>query len=615
MKNKTKQQVKKNNSKAKKYTPSKDNQSRQYIVALAAAVIVFIVMSPALFNGFVYDDDVYISKNPYIYELSFKFIKAIFSNYYFGNYNPITITSYNFDYSLFGASPFGFHLVNLLLHSAVVFFLFFLIRKLTGECFIAFFVALLFGIHPLHVESAAWIAGRKDLLLGLFFVLSSIYYLKYKNDSNRIQFYIISFIFFIIACLSKAVAVMLPVVFLLYDFLENKKINWKSIYEKIPFFIVSLILGLVTIDAQKAEGSLKSIPANTLVDKILLFFYGLFFYIYKMFVPLGLSANYSAPPKTGDSIPAIVLITPIVIIGLVALALYLRKKSKILSFGCLFYFITILPVLQIVPVGNAFTADRFFYIPSIGLFFALAAGIHYLYSHLKNSEYLNRRLILTIITIIFLLLSFLSWQRTKIWKDEMTLFTDVIKTNPTFSLAYNNIGNVYNSQKNYPAAIEYLKKAIELNPTYTDPVYNLGNVYQLLGDNIHAIDMFQKTIVINPKHFEARHNLGISFQALKQYDSAMFYFKGIIAEKPDYVSAYNSLGVLYYQLKDLNKALEMFTETVMMNPRHADAFKNIGVIYLETGNREKAIENFRSSARLGDEVSQKWLRRNGLEWR
>ncbi|MDQ1264995.1 MAG: protein O-mannosyl-transferase, partial [Bacteroidota bacterium] len=406
---------------------SKNNNlwyANPFILAGIIAAVTFLLFLPALQNGFVYDDEIYAVNNPLLADLSFSGIKNIFSQYYFGNYHPLTILSLAIDYNIFGTGAAGFHFTNIFLHSIAVFFVFIFVYKLSSSAPASIVAALLFGISPLHVESAAWISSRKDLLYGLFFVLSLIFYLKYKfpsfekveknispfekveknispfekgglrgisqnsnkeqnSSNNNLFFYIISLIFFIFSCLSKAMGVMLPVILILIDILQNKKLSIKLLIDKIPFFVVSLVLGLIAIDAQSALGGIKESPAAPIFDKIILWLYGIFFYIYKMAIPTGMSANYSAPIEQGGGLQPIAYIGAFVIILSIFLIIYYYKKTKIPAFSFLFYFFCILPVLQILPIGNAFTADRFSYLSSIGIIYAAGTGFAFLFKFKK----------------------------------------------------------------------------------------------------------------------------------------------------------------------------------------------------------------------------------------
>ena len=250
---KSKKELNKYNRSSKKdvLKASTKIDKRYYYALFIIAIVTFVVYLPALHNAFVWDDDDYIKNNPLVRSLN---IKDIFSNFVMGNYHPLTVLSLALQFKIFELSEAGYHFVNFSIHTLNTILVFYAINLLSGKKGVALIAAGLFGIHPMHVESVAWICELKDLLYSLFFICSFIYYLKYQDGKNK-KYYTYALIFFLLSLLSKAMAASLPVLLLLADYFRGIKINSKSIAEKIPFFILSIIFGFIAIQAQKTSGA------------------------------------------------------------------------------------------------------------------------------------------------------------------------------------------------------------------------------------------------------------------------------------------------------------------------------------------------------------------------
>jgi 4-amino-4-deoxy-L-arabinose transferase-like glycosyltransferase len=262
-------------------------------------LISFIAYLPVFNNELLaWDDEYYIKNNPLVYTIN---LKDIFSQYVMGNYHPFTILILAIEYQLFGLSATGYHTVNLLLHLLNVLLVFFTVLRLANKQEIALVAALLFGIHPLHVESVAWTAELKDLLYTFFFLASYIFYLKYQ-ESQRKKYYIVALILFSVSLLSKAMAASLPVLLILTDYFKGRKINVKTLLDKAPFFLLSIIFGIVAIWAQQSSGATEVIHFSFL-QRIIFACYGFITYLVQLIFPLNLSAYYPYPVRSGESIP------------------------------------------------------------------------------------------------------------------------------------------------------------------------------------------------------------------------------------------------------------------------------------------------------------------------
>lgn len=344
-------------------------------------LITFIAFLPVLQNGFVnFDDDRYILNNPMLASIN---LSDIFSSYIVGNYHPLTMLIYAIEYQFFGLNAGGYHAVSLLLHLLIVILVFYVVLSLSNRKEVALVASLLFGIHPLHVESVAWASELKDLLYTFFFLASWLCYLRYLKEPKR-KFYFYCLFLFLLSLLSKGMAVSLPVVLLLTDYFKGRKLNAKAWLEKAPFFALSIIFGIVAIIAQKSGGAIQDLEVYPLVQRIAFACYGFITYLLKFVVPYELCTYYPYPLKSVAGIPGWYYIYPIVLLALIAFVFYSLRFSKKFFFGIGFFTITVFLVLQLLPVGNTIMADRYSYIPSIGIFYLAGEGFYRLWQKKKS---------------------------------------------------------------------------------------------------------------------------------------------------------------------------------------------------------------------------------------
>jgi hypothetical protein len=321
----------------------------KYYVPLAIILVLsFIVYLPVLQNGLIdWDDHVYIKNNPLIHSFN---LKEIFSQYVSGNYHPLTILTFAIEYQFFGLNETGYHAVNLLLHLLNVLLVFYTVFLLSDKVGVALLASLLFGIHPLHVESVAWAAELKDLLYTLFFLASYIFYLKYLKNPKR-KLYIFAILLFLASLLSKAMAASLPVVLLLTDYFKGRKINKEIILEKVPFFLLAITFGVVALIAQKSSGAIADIEIFTFPQRIVFASYGFITYLLKLILPLQLSAFYPYPIASGGDIPVLYYFYVLFFSGFAAFVIYSLRFSKKIFFGTGFFAVTVFLVLQLLPVA------------------------------------------------------------------------------------------------------------------------------------------------------------------------------------------------------------------------------------------------------------------------
>jgi len=526
----------------------------QYYLAAFVSIITFLVYVPCLKNGFVYwDDNVYILENSHIRSLSSDLFQWAFFDFYASNWHPLTWISHAIDYTIWGLNPLGHHLSSLILHSANTFLLVLLVVALMdvykeraqgstrspgliewNMLFTAAVTGLLFGLHPIHVESVVWVAERKDLLCALFFLLSILAYAKYSKDQGsgargqgaefRVQasdvrgqkskdenskaglkkvftnkHYLLGLGFFVLALMSKPMAVTLPFVLLLLDWFPLNRIRsaqtfWRSCLEKTPFFVLSGASALLTILAQRTGAAIWE-QAPPIFVRILVAFESLLAYLGKIILPLNLLPFYPYPLDA--SISSLKYVAAAIVIIAITLACLRTAAKQRLWTAVWFYFgVTLLPVLGIVQVGGQSMADRYAYLPSIGPFLIMGIGVARGLTRLSigKDNAVLRRAASALLIPVFVCLSYLTVEQTGRWKDDLTLWTYVIdKESTRVLIAYYNRGSAYVRAGRIPEAIEDFSTVIALNYQEDSQSYiNRGLAFYQVGQIERAIADLRK---------------------------------------------------------------------------------------------------------------------------
>ena len=612
-----------------------------YRIIIAISILLItasIVFMPCLDNNFVWDDEAYVLKNNFIQNFSSSTIRQIFSSFYIGNYHPLTIISFVPEYHFFNLNPSVYHATNMIIHLCNCVLVFWMIYLLSNSILVALIVSLLFSIHPLRVESVVWISGRKDVLYALFFLGSIISYFYYINKKT-LRFYYISILLFLFSLLSKAMAVPLPFVLILLDYLVQKRFKWRMVKDKIPFFILSIMFGIIAIFSQ--QDGVRQDYFYSLLRNFLVACHGLIFYLEKMVFPLNLSCLYQYPIKIKEGYLIKFLLSPFIVATLAVLVFYSKKYTKKIIFGSLFYLFTVLPVLQLLPVGQAIAADRYTYIPLVGIFFILGEAISWVYrKKLRATVSLFKMLFILIIAGAILILSLLTWNRCLVWRDSVTLWNDVLKNQPDNYVAYNNRGAAYFLQKDYVKAINDFQSAIQYNPIYDQPhanlchtysvigqsdkalpyckkamglnprmadVYNdLGNIYWSMDKNA-AISMYLKSVALEPHNESAFYNLCTTYLVLGKIDEATNACHKAIEISPNFIEAYDKLGNIYITIGKLKEAIELYKKLLEINPELASAHNNLGVAYYYTKQYDLSVKHINRAIELGYKVNPEFL--------
>ncbi len=614
-------------------------KSIRYGLAVAIAFLACAVYLPALQNDFLnWDDNVYVVENPFIRSFNANLFREAFFRFTASNWHPLTWISHALDYAVWGLNPWGHHFTNILLHGINTFLVVLLIMTLleaarerpanqgsTGFLNDRTILAvgagtgLLFGLHPLHVESVVWVAERKDLLCALFFLLSVMMYLKYgvagRNESGRrngfLRFkdkrYWAALGFFILALLSKPMAVSLPLVLLILDWHPLHRIgSFRSFRlaftEKLPFAALSLISSVLTLLAQKSGGALVAFESEPLLKRMIVAFHSVIAYLLKLVLPVGLKPFYTYPRHasimTFEYGAAIFFVA-----GITAIAIMTARRHKELLLIWCYYVVTLIPVLGIVQAGGQAMADRYVYLPGIGPLFAASMMLAW------GSEKLNRSVqwsrvyrpaSLVVISLLLVTLSWLTVRQIGIWKNNIVFWSHVIAQVPTqFPLAYNNRGIAYEDQGRLNDALADFNKALAVNPSYADAYYNRGKALDAMGDSDAAIADFNKVLDLNPGNYFACNNLGVLYGKAGSYGNAMEYFNRAVAINPQYAESYFNRGLTSFFAGRDDDALEDFNRTIALKSDFIPAYYKRAALYFKMGRRELALKDLRKACDLG----------------
>jgi Tfp pilus assembly protein PilF len=475
-----------------------------------------------------------------------------------------------------------------------------LIYILSNNITTSFIVALLFGIHPLHVESVAWISGRKDVLYALFFLASLSSYACFLREQKKIYYYL-SLLLYIVSLLSKSMAVSLPLVLILLDYLLNRKISWGLLKNKIPFFTLSLIFGILALLSQQ-DAIRHDYSGDSLVKNLIIASHGLVFYLEKMLLPVQLSSLYQYSIKDFEIMKITFLLSPFIVAVLTTLAVYSVRYTKKVVFGGMFYFVTLLPVLQLIPVGHAFAADRYTYISLIGIFYILGEGFSWLFEKQWKYSRLPNIIVFAIAGLVFCTLGFLTWNLTHIWKDGVTLWSNVLKNYPLSSIAYNNRGAAYFINKKYNETINDLTMALSISPNYDQANANLCRTYIVTGFEDKALPFCLKAVQINPRMDDIYNLLGNLYYK-KDMNVAIFLYKKSIEVKPINERAYYNLCTTYLSMHEYENAAKACQKAIEIDPEFADAHSNLGNVYLATGKQREALVSYKKALEINPELA------------
>jgi Tfp pilus assembly protein PilF len=574
------------------------------------AGITFFAFSPSLQNGFTnWDDEGYVVDNPDIKGCTLHHVAKLFSSIYVNNYQPLTMLSYMAEYRFFQLNPVVYHYTNLLMHIINCLLVFALFYGLSGKQLTGLLVALLFAVHPMRVESVAWIAERKDVLSAFFYFLSLLSYLRFVKKADK-KFYGFCLLSLVLSLLSKPIAISQPFVLLLIDYLNNRKIDKKNLLEKVPFFAIAVLFAGITILTQKGAGAgpVPEYSALSPITRGCAPFYGIVFYVVKSIMPVHLSALYPFPSRLDGNMNLMLLASLFLAVCVSAAIYYNRLRSRKLVFGSMFFLITALPMLQIIRVGDAMVAERYTYIPMLGVYYFFAESFGYVIGEKSLDGKAIKGLLSAMVGILLIVFACITRERCGVWKDSFSLWGDVINKFPC-AIAYTHRGLAYSVAHDNDRAIQDYAQAIALDPNYA-PAYNdLGIACKDKGDYDRAIEDYTQAIRLYPRYAKAYANRGIAYKNKGDIGRAIEDYSRAIAVDPRFAATYNNRGVAYNSQGDHDRAIEDLTQAIKLNPGYAMAYYNRGLGYKAKGDNGRARADFNKACDFGLDIACKHLMR------
>jgi tetratricopeptide (TPR) repeat protein len=553
-----------------------------YFALTVSALLVFWQVRN--FDFVNYDDDLYVYENQHIVSgLTFDNIKWALTSGQAVNWHPLTWLSLMLDCQLFGPGPAGFHLTNLFFHIVNTLLLFLVLKQMTNAIWQSAFVAALFALHPMHVESVAWITERKDVLSTLFWLLTMAAYLRYVKRPGVLS-YLLTLFVFALGLMSKPMLVTLPFVLLLLDYWPlERKISRRLLVsagrltaEKIPFFALSVISSVITFLVQRSSGVVVGINIISLNNRIANAVLSYVRYLYKMIWPQNLAIYYPFNAAAGIQLWQTAACA-LLLLGISVFVIYLGRSQRYLLLGWFWFVGTLIPVIGIVQVGLQAYADRYTYIPYIGLFIMLAWGLPQLLSKWTSTnsvESPQRKIALGLSMVIVLTtLGICAHRQTSYWKNSFTLFSHTIEVTQNNWLAHSNLGAAYAKLGRWQETIEACKKAIRIKPNAVS-LNNLGLAYSNLSRRTEAIEAFKQAIRIKPNYAEAHYNLGVTYGMLGRYQDAVEAYDKAVKIKPDLADAHYNLGYVYLAIGDKNSAMAEYNILKSLNSELADKLLN-----------------------------------------
>jgi len=631
----------------KPQAPSADTQGKRMIFMISAglAAMVLLVFGQTLHNGFInYDDILYVTANPQVtHGFTWAGIKWAFTSVRpAGLWLPLTWLSYMSDSQLYGMNAGGFHFTNTLLHAATAVLLFLLLNQMTGTLWRSAFAAAIFAVHPLRVESVAWVAERKDTLSGFFFMLTLLMYVQYVRGGARCwsRPYLLMIIFALMGLMAKPMLVTLPCVLLLLDYWPLQRFTFQSspgvfrplLVEKLPLFVLAAAASVLAFSSQKSGNAMFPAPFGLRLENTLVS-HGIYFI--KMFWPEHLAVLYPYPlhiPRWDVVAGAALLL------GGTLAVIMLRRRFPWLLFGWFWHVCMLAPVIGIVQVGGQAMADRFTYLPQIGLCVALAWGINAFATAWRVPRIALGMLAGITITVLMAC----SIHQISYWRDSESLWMHTLACTPPNSIAQFELGLALDVDGRRGEAIEHYRQALKIDPDYSSALTCLGHAlfeegrfdeavdcmnraiqvqpgdfqdYNILGTAlakegkaVEAINAYRKALELQPDNPEVCFHLAELLAAQGQFEEAITQYQEVVRLKPDYVTAHYHLAVLLASHSRLDAAAQEFQTVIQLDPNYTNAYGNLANVLMGQGKLDEAITQYQQTVEMAPGSAQAHFR-------
>ena len=580
------------------------------VAAICALLVVVIFMAfwGLLSNAFVnYDDNVYVTENARVQRgITFDNVRWAFTTTYFGFYYPVTWLSHMLDCQLYGLDAGKHHLTSLVIHAMNAMLLLLLLLRMTGALWRCALVAGLFAIHPLHVESVAWIAERKDVLSTLFWLLTVLAWLAYVKKGSW-RWYAVTLALFALGLMAKPMIVTLPFVLLLFDYWPLGRIQiadgpWpvvpgKLLAEKAPLFVMSAVSCVVTVVAQRSLGAVQELEVFPLAQRSANAALSYVFYVKKMLWPEPLAVLYPHPHasllawSSGGSVLLLAVLT--------GLALVLAKRAPYVAVGWFWYVGALVPVIGLVQVGVQARADRYTYVPLTGLFIVIAWGL----AQLCGASAAARWVASGTLSVCLAALLVLARIQVGYWADSETLLRHTLAVTSGNYVAHTSLGSVLMEEGNLPEAIGHLREAVRIAPRYALGLNELGIALARTGHTDEAIERFQQALQVFPDFVDAQNNAGIALAAAGKNKAAIEHYEKALELNPQYGDAHYNLAILLARMGRDDEAVEQYSEALRISPDNPNFLDNLGLLLMKMGRLSEAIERLRQAVKVSPDFA------------
>jgi tetratricopeptide (TPR) repeat protein len=572
---------------------------KPWLLALVLVIATFAAYQPMWHAGFIWDDDILIIDNPLI--KTSDGLRRLWVTTESQNYYPLTWSLCWLEWRLWGNSAAGYHVANVLLHAINAVLLWVILRRLKIPG--AWLAGLVFAIHPVNVATVFWISEQKNTLSMLFYAMAILWYLKFDEEGRR-RWYGLSLGAFLLALFSKTAVVMLPVVLLGCVWWCRGRLRWRDLLRSIPFFVLSAIMGLVTIWFEYNR-DLGGHPTRTdgFPSHLALAGRAPWFYLCKAFLPFNLNMIY---PKWEINPSSWISYLPgMALVGCLTIFWWKRRAwGRPLLFALGYFVVMFFPVLGFFDQGfyeHSLVADHWQYYSIVG---AIALVVGAATTIGRRADRLGRSLGVVVVLAVLVMLGMATWTRAGVYARAETLWRDTLAKNPNAWMAHNNLGPILQRSGNVSEAIAQYEQALRIEPDYAEAHNNFGTALTRSGRITEAVAHFEQALRINPDYAEAHYNLGLALVEQSRLREAMEHWERALQINPDFAEAHYNLGLALVEQGRLREAMEHWEQALRINPDFAEAHYNLGYALEQAGKRDEAIGHYEQALRIKPDYTQ-----------